>query len=101
MDRAGHQTGGQTAETDVLATAHDFAHGIVVWQHADNDLAVQEVAEISRRSQTWRLKAGDLVRAADIGNHPSSGANEVGGHRHSHMTKADKADFAQHRPTAC
>ncbi len=100
MDRAGHQTCGQTIDTNITATAHDFAHGVVVWQHADDDLAVQEVAEISRRPETGRLKTGDLVRSADIGNHPSSGASKVGGHRHSHMTKADKADFAQHRPTA-
>jgi len=30
MDCAGHQTRSQTVETDVFATEHDFAHGIVV-----------------------------------------------------------------------
>src|SRR5881227_3933775 len=94
MDCAGHQTRGQTVETDVPATEHDFAHGIVVRQHADDNLAVEQIANIGRRSETECLKPADLVRAADIGDHPSPGGCEVRGHRRSHVTKADKADFA-------
>ena len=97
MDRAGHQTRGQTVETIVAATEHDFAHGIVVRQHADDDLAVEQVADIRCGAETERLKLADLIRAADIGDHPSSGGGEVCGHRRSHVTKADKADFAHGR----
>ncbi len=98
MDCAGHQTRGQTVETDVPATEHDFAHGIVVRQHADDNLAVEQIADIGRRSETECLKPADLVRAADIGDHPSPGGCEVRGHRRSHVTKPDKADFAHDRP---
>jgi len=63
-------------------------------------LAVEQVAEIRRRPETGRLKPGDLVRAADIGDHPSSGGHEVSGHRRSHAAKSDKTDFAQRRLAA-
>src|SRR5258705_7688439 len=63
-------------------------------------LAVEQVAEIRRRPETGRLKPGDLVRAADIGDHPSPGGHEVSGHRRSHAAKSDKTDFAQRRLAA-
>src|SRR5258707_324609 len=34
VDRAGHQTRGQTVETVVAGPEYDFVYGIVVWQHA-------------------------------------------------------------------
>ena len=41
-----HQTRGQTVEIVVAATKHDLAHGIVVWQHTDHELAVEQVTDI-------------------------------------------------------
>ncbi len=98
MDGAGHQTRGQTVEIVAAVTEYDFPYGIVVRQHADDDAAVEQVADIRRGVETERLEFTKLIRAADIGDHPSSGGREVCGHRPSHVTKADKADFSQCRP---
>src|SRR5258708_8751546 len=78
-------------------TEYGFAYGIVVRQHADDDVTVKQVADIRRRVETERLEFTELIRAADICDHPSSGGREVCGHRPSHVTKADKSDFAQRR----
>ena len=45
MDRAGVQPRRQTVEVSVPAAEHDLVHGIVVRQHADDDLAVEQVSE--------------------------------------------------------
>src|SRR5216684_2532768 len=100
MDRAGHHTRGQTVEVNISATKHDFARGIVVRQHADDDLAVEQVTDIRCGPETERLKPAYLIPAADICDYPSSGGREVCGHRGSHVTKADKTDFTRHRRPA-
>ena len=100
MDRAGHQPRGETVETKVFATEYDFAHGVVVRQHADDKLAVEQVNDIRCGPETERLKLADLIRAANICDYPASGRHEVGGHRRSHVTKADKTDFTLQRSAA-
>ena len=99
MDRAWHQTRCKTAKVIVVATKHDFAHGGVVRQHADNELAVEQIAHIGRRLETQCFELAHPIRASDIGEHPSSGGREVRCHCRSHVTETDKADFARDRPT--
>src|SRR5437879_11916548 len=94
MYRAGHQTRSKTIESIITATEHDFADGIVVRQHADDELAIEQIADVGRRPETKRLKFANLIRTPDIRDHPSSGSREVSGHCRSHMPQADKADFA-------
>jgi hypothetical protein len=94
MDRAGHQTRGKTVDIIVAATEYDFAHGLVVRQHADDDLAVEQVTDIRCGSETEPLKLADLIRAADVGDHPTSGGREICGHRRSHVAKADETNIA-------
>ena len=89
---------GQAFDAEVAAAEHDIAHGGVVRQHADDDLAVKQVIDIRRRPETERLELVDLLRAADIGDHPPSRGHEICSHRRSHATKADKADLLQRRP---
>ena len=101
MDRAGHQARRQTVKTYVAATEHDFTHSIVVRQHGYDDLAVEQIADISRRCETECLKPVYPVRAADIGDHPSSIGCKVRGHRRSHVTEADKTDVGRDQLAAC
>jgi hypothetical protein len=94
MDRAGHQTRGQALKIIVAAAEHDLAHGIVIGQHADHDLAVEQVADVRRGPETERLKLGELISAADAGDHGPSGGCEVCCHCGSHVTKANETYFA-------
>src|SRR2546423_14021867 len=100
MYRAGHQTRSKTIESIITATEHDFVPGIVVRQHADDELAIEQIADVGRRPETERLKFANLIRTPDIRDHPSSGSREVRGHCRSHVPQADKADFTyERRPT--
>src|SRR6476659_6403225 len=98
MDCAGHQPLGKTVEAEVLATEHDFAHGVDVRQHADDEFAVEQINDVRCGPETWRLKLADLIGAANISDHTPSGRREVCSHRRSHVTKANKTDFALQRP---
>jgi IS5 family transposase len=100
MDRAGYQTRGQALKTIVTTAEHDLAHGIVIGQHADHDLAAEQVADVRRGPETERLKLGELIGAADIGDHGPSGGCKVCGHCRSHVTKADETYIAHERREA-
>src|SRR5258705_8050444 len=100
MDRAGHQPPGKTVKADLFAAEHDFAHGSVIRQHADDELAVEQIIDIRRWPETGRLELADLIRAANIGDYPAPRRHEVCSHRRSHVTKADKADFTLQRPAS-
>ena len=94
MDRTWHQTRGQTV---VPVTEHDFAHGIVVRQHADDDLAIEQVTDVRCGPEADCLKLADLIGVADICDYRASGSREICGHRRSHATKADETYFAHDR----
>src|ERR1700736_159423 len=100
MDCAGHQTRRQALRIIGPTAEHDLAHGIVIGQHADHDLAVEQVADVRGWPETERLKLGELIGAADIGDHGPSGRYQVCGHCRSHVTKADEADIAHERREA-
>jgi hypothetical protein len=69
-------------------------HGIVIRQHTDDDLAVEQVTDIRCGPETACLELADLIRATDIGNHLQSLGREVPGHRRAHAAKANKTDFS-------
>src|ERR1700689_5811066 len=93
MDGPGSQTLGEATEPNLFATEHDFANGVVVRQHADDDLAVEEIGDVRCGLEAKRRELALLLRTADIGDHPASGGGEVGGHCRAHLTKTDKTDF--------
>jgi hypothetical protein len=97
MDRAGHQTGRKTVKNVVTATEHDFAHGGIVRQHANNELTVEQISDIGRWPETECLKLADPIPVSDIGEHPSPRCREIRRHCRSHVTETDKADFARDR----
>src|ERR1700719_2609491 len=100
MDRTGHQTRRQALRIIGPTAEHDLAHCIVIGQHADHDLAVEQVADVRGWLETERLKLGELISAADISDHGPSGGCEVCGHCRSHVAKADEADIAHERREA-
>src|SRR5437763_10556671 len=100
MYRAGHQTRSKTIESIITATEHDFAHGIVVRQHADDELAIEKIADVGRRPETERRKFANLIRTPDIRDHPSSGSREIRGHCRCHVPQANKADTGYDRRAA-
>ena len=77
-----------------LATKHDTAYGVVVGQHADDKLAVQEIAEVGRRPEPYVVQSRQLIFAADIGNHRPPGGSQVRGHGRAHVAKTDEAYLA-------
>ena len=50
----------------VFSPEDDVANGGVIWQHADDDPAVEEVGELQCRSKTEPNKGAHLVRPTDI-----------------------------------
>jgi hypothetical protein len=75
MDRARHQARGQTVEIVVPVTEHDFAHGGVVRQHADNYITIEQVTDISCGPETDGLKLADSIRTTDIGDYRAPGSH--------------------------
>jgi hypothetical protein len=75
---------------------HDFAHRRIVRQHADDDVAIEQVGEIRRRFDTERRQLAHLLCAANMSNHSVAEGDEICRHRRAHATKADKSDPALH-----
>ena len=100
MNCAGRQSHGQAVDTEIRASKHDVADSVVVRQHADDDLAVEQVGDIRRGIEPERYELAHLVRATDIRDHPPSGGGEICGHRRAHVAKTDEADVSLHRPAA-
>jgi hypothetical protein len=74
---------------------HDFTHRIVVRQHADDDLAIEQVPDVRRGPDADCRKSIDLIGAADICDYRPSCSCEICSHCRSHATKADETYFAQ------
>ena len=88
------QPHGEAVDAAIAAPEYDVADGGIVGQHADHDLAIEQVGDVGRRLEAERRELVHLVRATDIGDHPMAGAGKVRSHRGAHVTKADKTDFA-------
>src|SRR5580698_10627251 len=93
MNGAGSQTLGEAIEPDRFAAEHDFANGGVVRQHADDDLALEQVGDVQCGLEAKRHELALLLRTANIGDNSASGGGKVGGHCRAHLTKTDKTDL--------
>ena len=93
MNCAALQSGGETLDAVAFAAKDHVPNGGVVGQHADDDLAVEQPAEVHRGLKTQRSELLHLIRVADIGDDPAPGGDQVRRHRCPHVTEADKADF--------
>src|SRR3984893_4313701 len=100
MNGAGSQTLREAIEPDRLAAEHDFANGGVIRQHADDDLAVEEIGDVRCGLEAKRRRLALLLRTANISDHPASGGGEVCRHCRAHLTKADKPDLTLGRRAA-
>jgi len=94
---AGHQSRRKTVDAKVLTPKYDVANSGIVRQHADDDRTIEQLGDIRRGLETERRELVHLVGATNIRDHPKSGGGKVCGHRRSHVTKTDKADFTLHR----
>jgi hypothetical protein len=92
MDCAGFQTDSQASKSDPLATEYNLANGVVVREHGDNDLAIEEIGHVRCGLESKGRELGHLIRVTDIRNHPIPGSDEVGGHCRTHVTHSDKTN---------
>jgi hypothetical protein len=90
----GGQSRGKPFTADIFASEHDSANGIIVGQHADDDVAAKHPRDIQRRVETELRQPVHLVLIADIGDHAMSGGRQVCRHRRAHAPETDEADFA-------
>jgi hypothetical protein len=86
MNGAGSQTLGEAIEPERFAAEHDFPNGGVIRQHADDDLAAEEIGNVRCGLEAKRRELVFLLRTTNIGDHPASGGGEVGGHCRAHLT---------------
>jgi hypothetical protein len=100
MNGTAPQSCGKTAVAVNRRSDYDLANGAVVRQHADDDLAIEQIAEIHRGLETERDELFHLVRPTDVGDYPTSGGGEIAGHRRPHVAEADKSDFGLRRQAA-
>jgi len=88
------QSRGESFSADVCAPKRGLENGVVVRQHADDDLAVEQIGDLGRGPETECRELVHPVRATDIGDYPTPRGGKVCRHRRAHVTEADKADFA-------
>ena len=69
MDCAALQSRSEAGDAEVFSPKHDGANGSVVRQHADDDLAIEEIGDVRCGHETERSELGRLIRATDICNH--------------------------------
>src|SRR3977135_4723472 len=77
MNRARHQSKGKTIEAEIGTPEHDVTNSRIVRQHADDDLAVEQVADIRCGIETERSEPVYLIGATDIRDHAMSCPGEV------------------------
>jgi hypothetical protein len=92
MDCAGRQTVGEADETGIVAPEYDFARGIIVRQHADDDLAFEKLGDIRRGLKIKRLKLLHLIWTTNVSGHTSAGGGKICGHCRAHATETNKAN---------
>ena len=85
------------AKAEICLSKRDIENGVVVRQHADDDIAVEKIGDIRRWPETKCSELVHAVRPTDIGDDLPSDGGKVCGHCRAHATEADKADFAQFR----
>ena len=69
-----------------------LANRAVVRQHADDEIAVEQIGNAEFRLQAEGPYCRRAVRTANIGGHPAAAGREIGRHGAAHATQPDKAD---------
>ena len=94
MNCAALQSRGETVDAEVFSPKHDVANGGVVWQHADDDFAIEEVGNsVVGLDRAQQALPSD--RATYICDHPMSGGGEVCRHDCPHVAETDEFDGAR------
>jgi len=75
-----------------------LANRAVVRQHADDDIAVEQIGNAELRLQAKAPDFRRTVGAANIGDHRAAAGREIGRHGAAHATQPDKADASIQRP---
>jgi hypothetical protein len=94
MNCAALQSRCETLDAGVFSPEDDVANRGVIREHADDDLAVEEVGEFHCGSEAEPDQRAHLIRSADISGDAIRRVGEVRRHRGPHVTKTDKPDFA-------
>ena len=99
MHCARHQARSQAIEPELVAPAKDdIINGRVIRQHADDDVAFEQILDFERRPQAERRKLLGAVGTPDIGRDLAAAGGQVGGHDAAHATKPNKPDPALDQP---
>jgi len=93
MNRAAPQTECEAFAPRAGAPERGVEHGIVIRQHGDDDIAVEQIGAIGRRPEAESGEFQRPVRVTDVGDDFASEGREVCGHGHAHAAEADKADL--------
>ena len=97
MNGAAPQSDGEPFNAGACGPKRDVENGVVARQHADDDLAVEQIGDIGCRLETEFCEIVHPVLAADIGDYSTSGGGQVCRHGRPHAPQADKADLALHQ----
>src|ERR1700734_734153 len=100
MDGAALQALNEAVESVRFAAEHYFANGIVVRQHADNDLTIEEIGHGRCGLEAEGGELAHLLRPTARCDHLNPIGGKVGGHCHAHMAESDKANSAFSRRLA-
>jgi hypothetical protein len=74
-----------------------LANRAVVRQHADDDIAVEQIGNAEFRLQAKAPDFRRTVGTANIGDHRAAAGREIGRHGAAHATQPDKADASIQR----
>ena len=69
-----------------------LGHRGVVRQHADDEIAIEQIGNAEFRLKAEGPDFRGTVRTANIGDDPAAAGREIGCHRVAHATQPDKAD---------
>src|SRR5438270_14001334 len=84
MDRARPQSCGKALDAEVSASKNDLADRVIIREHADDDLAVEQMGNVGCRLETERPKLVQAIRTTDIGDHGKTSCGQVFRHGSSH-----------------
>src|ERR1700757_34632 len=91
MDRIWSEVAGKPA----VIAKEDVPDNLVVWQHAEDDLAIEQVRQMQGGYHPACAEFLGLRRPSHIGVHRVAGGREVRRHRATHQAKAYKPDLAE------
>lgn len=96
MHRIWLQTRGQSVFPSFAE--YRLADSLIVRQHADNEIAVEQISDAEFRLQAEMLHFRHTVRTANMGDHPAAPGRQIGCYGAAHATQPDKADASVYWP---